>query len=164
MSISTVTTRDAAMAMKQAIRTFLGMRLRTREMMTLLRVSTKMTAAPIPRPFSAVLVTARTGHSPSTSRKGGSSFHKPLVNSCIMLAIRFSCLLGSAAAAHCLPRTAFHACRIAECFSAIVFARASSSAKAASLGAPLHNTVPRTSTFRFGINPEICSTTFIPHP
>ena len=72
------------MTMKQAMRTFLGMMLRTRAMRALHRTSTKMTAAPMPRPSEADLVTARVGQRPSTSRKGGISFHRPLVNSLIM--------------------------------------------------------------------------------
>ena len=86
---------EAAMAMKQAMRTFLGMMLRTSEMMTLDRASTKMTAAPMPRPFSALVVTARVGHRPSTMTSVGFSFQTPLK--------RTSQLLGSALTT-CLPR------------------------------------------------------------
>ena len=78
MSSSTATTSEAAMTMKQAMRTFLGMMLRTMEINILESTSTKITARPMPRPLSAELVTARVGQSPSTRRKGGNSFQSPL--------------------------------------------------------------------------------------
>src|SRR6218665_1845131 len=72
------------------MRTFLGIRLRTSEMMTLDKKSTKITAMPIPKPLLADLVTASNGHSPRTSLNGGISLHRPLLNSFHMLAIVFS--------------------------------------------------------------------------
>ena len=59
--------------MKQAMRTFLGMMPRTMEMSMLDSTRTKMTAAPMPSPLLAELVTAKVGQRPSTSRKGGRS-------------------------------------------------------------------------------------------
>ncbi|GEM_PF-3025155 len=52
----------------------------------------------------------------------------------------------------------------AACFSPMAAARASRAANASSRGTPLHMTVPRTSTFRLGISPAICSAAWVPQP
>ena len=63
---------------KAGMRTWSGMNLRKREMAMLEHTSTNVAAAPMPRPFSALVVTARVGQVPSTRRKVGFSGMMPL--------------------------------------------------------------------------------------
>ena len=57
--------------MKQGIRTLSGITLRSSEIITLLQISTKVTAKPIPRLLNAVVVTAKVGQVPKTNLKVG---------------------------------------------------------------------------------------------
>ena len=53
------------------IRTCFGIARRSSEIITLLAISTKVTAKPIPMPFIAAVVKAKVGQVPSTSFKVG---------------------------------------------------------------------------------------------
>ena len=74
-------TNVAMTIMKQAILTFLGITVLRREMSMLEQTRTKVTATPIPSPLSTLLLIARVGQSPKTRRYGGTSAHKPFLNS-----------------------------------------------------------------------------------
>jgi len=74
-------TKVAMMMMKQAIRTLAGMTFLSRLTRILEQSSTKVVANPMPMPFFMEVVTPSTGQSPRTSRNGGTSFQRPLVNS-----------------------------------------------------------------------------------
>ena len=65
--------------MKHGIRIFLGTIFRSREIATLDMTSTKVVASPIPKPFSALLVTARVGHVPKIRTRTGLDLHNPSV-------------------------------------------------------------------------------------
>ena len=81
MRSSTTVTNVAMIITKHAILTLDGITFRNEETSILEQTKTKAVASPIPIPFSTVVVTASTGQRPSTSRKGGISFHRPLTNS-----------------------------------------------------------------------------------
>ncbi len=67
-----------------------GMSFLSMETIRLERTRTKVVANPIPKPFSAMVVTASVGQRPKTKRKGGSSCQNPLVNSLTTLMTRKS--------------------------------------------------------------------------
>ena len=79
--MSTRVTKVAMTMIKQAIRIFEGMTLRSMDTRMLEQTSTKVAARPIPRLFSSDVVTARVGHMPSTRRKMGFSFQRPFTSS-----------------------------------------------------------------------------------
>ena len=74
-------TKPAMTVMNAGIRTRSGMTFRKREMTIFDPSRTKVAAIPIPTPFSAEVVTASVGQSPSTTRKMGFSLQSPFMNS-----------------------------------------------------------------------------------
>src|SRR3989339_1593151 len=68
---------------KQGMRIWSGITLRTEEIIILEQTKTKVAANPIPMAFLTEVETARVGHNPSTSPKVGFSIIIPLVNSLI---------------------------------------------------------------------------------
>jgi hypothetical protein len=81
MRSSTITTKEAMITIKDAIRTWGGINFLKRDTNRLEKTSTKVVASPIPIPFMPVVVTASVGQSPKTNRKGGRISQNPLVNS-----------------------------------------------------------------------------------
>ena len=73
----TIVTNVQMITMNAGMRTWSGMNLRSIEIAALEPISTNVAAAPMPRPFSAQVVTASVGHVPSTSRKVGFSVITP---------------------------------------------------------------------------------------
>ena len=67
------------MTIKAGMRTLSGITLRRAEMAMLLPSSTKVAAAPMPRPLMALVVTASVGQVPSTRRKVGFSVSTPFI-------------------------------------------------------------------------------------
>src|SRR6056297_3274069 len=66
---------------KQGILTLAGIRWRKRATTALEQTSTNRVASPMPRPCSALVVTASTGHNPSSSLKTAFSFQMPRLKS-----------------------------------------------------------------------------------
>ena len=67
----TIVTKVAMMSTNAGMRTLSGMTFRKRETNTLEQISTNVTAAPMPIPFIASVVSASVGQVPSTSLKVG---------------------------------------------------------------------------------------------
>ena len=67
--------------MNEGRRTALGITFFSSDMTALEQTSTNVVASPIPRPFFAMVVTARVGHIPSRVTSVGFSLMMPFVNS-----------------------------------------------------------------------------------
>ena len=74
-------TKVAMIRIKVTMRTCLGTKWRTVETTRLDMTSTKAVASPMARAFTALFVTAKTGHMPSTCTKTGFCSHNPVGNS-----------------------------------------------------------------------------------
>src|SRR5210317_81118 len=81
MHSCTTVTKEAITTIKDGIRTFAGITLRRDDTTIFEQTRTKVVASPIPRPFSALVVTARAGQRPSSSRNTALFCHKALSNS-----------------------------------------------------------------------------------
>ena len=79
ISICTMVTKVQMTTMKAGMRTLSGIKLRSREITALEPSSTKVAAAPMPRPLMALVVTASVGQVPSTRRKVGFSVSTPFI-------------------------------------------------------------------------------------
>ena len=77
----TTVTNEAMTMMKAGIRTLVGISLRNRATTMFEQTSTKVVASPMPRPLKALVVTASTGHMPSSSLKTAFSRQMPLLKS-----------------------------------------------------------------------------------
>ena len=79
-SISTIVTKPATITIYDAILILFGINLRKSEITTFEQISTAVVVSPIPIPFVTLVVTARVGHIPSISTRGGFSRIKPFIN------------------------------------------------------------------------------------
>ncbi len=81
MSKSSATvTKEAIITIKAGILTLSGIIFLKREINMLLSASTTMVVSPIPRPFTAEVVTASVGHMPSISTNVGFSLTSPFIS------------------------------------------------------------------------------------
>ena len=79
-NICTTLTKPAIIVIYAGMRTLSGIKLRSNDITALEQTSTIVAAMPIPKPFTAAVVTARVGQVPSTNRKTGFSLMMPFVN------------------------------------------------------------------------------------
>ena len=75
--MSIIVTKDAMMMMYAGMRTLSGMMLRSRLMNRFEKISTAVTARPMPMPFMPDVVMASVGHMPSISTNVGFSQIRP---------------------------------------------------------------------------------------
>ena len=79
-SMSIIVTKDAMMMMYAGMRTLSGMTLRSRLMNRFEKISTAVTARPMPMPLKRLVVMARVEHIPSSCTRTGFLVSRPSLN------------------------------------------------------------------------------------